>query len=114
MNGDYFPDDEKVKNLFTFNSLDSASIVQFIHRNIAYVISFLFFIILITVFINNNYKFFRKIVLINFIFLIVQFFLGILTLLSGANIILASLHQIGSIFLVSASLILVYKNYKIN
>ena len=114
MNGDYFPDDEKVKNLFTFNSLDSASIVQFIHRNIAYLISFLFFIILIIVFINNNYKFFRKIVLINFIFLIVQFFLGILTLLSGANIILASLHQIGSIFLVSASLILVYKNYKIN
>ena len=49
-----------------------------------------------------------------FITLLLQIFLGILTILSGAQIILASLHQIGSIFLVTASLILVFKNSKIN
>ena len=37
-----------------------------------------------------------------------------LTILSGAPIVLASLHQIGSIFLVTTSLILVFKNTKIN
>jgi len=41
-------------------------------------------------------------------------FLGIVTVLSGANIILASLHQIGSIFLVSSSLVLIFKNAEIN
>ena len=33
---------------------------------------------------------------------------------SGAQIILASMHQIGSIILISTSLILVFKNSKIN
>jgi len=40
--------------------------------------------------------------------------LGILTVLSGAQIFLASMHQIGSIFLITASIILVFKNSKIN
>ena len=40
--------------------------------------------------------------------------LGIFTVISGAQIILASLHQIGSIFLVTFSVILVFKSTKIN
>ena len=43
-----------------------------------------------------------------------QIILGILTLLSGAQIILASMHQISSIFLVSSSIYLIYLNSKIN
>jgi len=43
-----------------------------------------------------------------------QISLGILTVLFGAQIILASIHQIGSILLITASLILVFKNSKIN
>ena len=42
----------------------------------------------------------RKTALLVFALLILQIFLGILTILSGAQIILASIHQIGSIFLI--------------
>ena len=51
----------------------------------------------------------RKINLLG-IFLIIQILLGILTLLYGAQIILASMHQISSIFLVSSSVYLFYLN----
>jgi len=40
--------------------------------------------------------------------------LGILTVLSGAQIFLASMHQIVSILLITTSLILVFKNSRIN
>ena len=48
----------------------------------------------------------------NYIFLAVlfQIILGILTLLSGLNIYLASLHQIGSILLISTILIAIYRS----
>ena len=46
--------------------------------------------------------------------LIVQIVLGILTLLSGAQMIVSSMHQISSIFLVSSSIYLVYLNLNTN
>ena len=42
--------------------------------------------------------------------LILQIVLGILTLLNGAQIIIASMHQISSIFLVSTSVYFLYLN----
>jgi len=114
MNENFFPDDSSLNVFFTFSFLESPSIVQFIHRNIAYLVFILLTIILLMVFLNKNLKFYRRIVIYNFVVLLIQITLGILTLLSGAQIILASLHQIGSIFLLSTSLLLVYKNYKIN
>jgi len=44
----------------------------------------------------------------------VQMFLGILTLLSGAQMIISSMHQISSIFLVSSSVYFVYLNLNTN
>ena len=49
-----------------------------------------------------------------FLALFIQMILGIFTVLYQANIFLASLHQFGSIILVTTLLILVYKNSKIN
>tara|TARA_Y100000590_G_scaffold211155_1_gene239246 strand:- start:365 stop:781 length:417 start_codon:yes stop_codon:yes gene_type:complete len=114
MNENYFPGDSSTKDLFTLNAFETPSLVQFIHRNIAYFIFFLFLIIFIKVFKNKDFIYLRKITLITFVFLLLQIVLGIFTILSGAHIFLSSMHQIGSIFLITTSLILVFKNTRIN
>jgi len=114
MNSSYFPDDSDIKNLFSLKSLEKPSIVQFLHRNIAYFIFILYLFILFKILRNRQFIYLRNTALLICISLLVQIFLGILTILSGAQIFLASLHQIGSIFLVTTSLILIFKNTKIN
>ena len=114
MNSSYFPDDSDIKALFSLNSFETPSIVQFHHRNLAYLIFIFYLFILFMILRNSGYMYLRNISLLIFISLLVQIFLGILTILSGAQIILASMHQIGSIFLVTTSLILVFKNSRIN
>ena len=114
MNHRYFPDDSNIKDLFSMEAFERPSIVQFIHRNIAYFIILLFGLISAIIYRNNNFIYLRSTALLIFIFLFLQTFLGILTVLSGAQIILASMHQIGSILLVTLSLILVFKNSRIN
>ena len=93
---------------------ETPSIVQFIHRNIAYLIFIFFLFILVKVFTNNDFMYLRKTILLVCFVLLLQIFLGIITVLSGAQIFIASMHQIGSIFLVSVSIILIFKNSKIN
>ena len=114
MNHGYFPDDSSPKDLFSMKAFDTPSIVQFVHRNVAYFIILLFSFIVIIIFRNKDFIYLRSAVLLVFIFLFLQTLLGILTVLSGAQIILASMHQIGSIFLITTSLILVFKNSRIN
>ena len=114
MNQNYFPDDSAMKDLFSFNAFNTPSLVQFIHRNVAYLIILLFVYISVIVFKSNHFLYLRKNVLYVFLFILIQVFLGILTVISGAQIVLASMHQIGSILLITASLILVYKNSKIS
>ena len=38
MGNTYFPDDNEIKNLFKFSALSDPSLVQFLHRNLAYII----------------------------------------------------------------------------
>lgn len=114
MNHNYFPDDTNLKDLFSIKAFKTPSIVQFIHRNMAYFIILLFGIIATIIYRNKDFIYLRSTILSVFIFLFLQTFLGILTVLSGAQIILASMHQIGSILLITTSLILVFKNYKTN
>ena len=114
MNLNYFPDDSMILDLFSIKALETPSIVQFIHRNLAYLIVLLFSIILIKTFRNKDLFYLRSSALLVFIFLFLQTILGIITVISGAQIILASMHQIGSIFLITSSLILVFKNSRIN
>ena len=114
MNHGYFPDDSSPKDLFSMKAFDTPSIVQFVHRNVAYFIILLFSFIAIIIYRNNDFIYLRSAVLLVFIFLFLQTLLGILTVLSGAQIIIASMHQICSIFLITTSLILVFKNSRIN
>ena len=95
-------------------AFETPSIVQFIHRNIAYFIILIFGFIAAKIYRNENFIYLRNITLLVFIFLFLQTFLGILTVLSGTQIILASMHQVGSILLITTSLILVFKNSRIN
>ena len=114
MNHSYFPDDASLKDLFSIEAFETPSIVQFIHRNIAYFLILLFSFIATIIYRNEDFIYLRNTTLLVFIFLFLQIFLGILTVLSGAQIILASMHQIGSILLITTTLILVFKNSRIN
>jgi heme a synthase len=111
MGAGYFPDDNNILNLFSFSVFNDASLVQFIHRNLAYLI-FLFYIIFsIKIYTNKMIQYYKTVFLIG-VFLFLQIVLGVLTLLSGAQIFLSSVHQISSIFLTSSSIYFLYINTK--
>ena len=44
MGSNYFPDDNKISNLFSLSAFNDASLVQFLHRNLAYLIYLFIFI----------------------------------------------------------------------
>ena len=113
MGTSYFPDDNSLLNLFNFSAFNDPSLVQFMHRNLAYFIIFFYLLIFITVY-KNKLSFFFKLVNIVGLLLFLQIILGILTLLFATHIVVASMHQINSIFLVSSSIYLVYLNSNIN
>ena len=112
MGSTYFPDDNYFKNLLSMNAFNDPSLVQFMHRNLAYLISLSYLIILYRTYQKKIKELYLSINLIGF-FLLLQIILGILTLLYGAQIFLASMHQISSIFLVSSCIYLLFLN-KIN
>ena len=113
MGTSYFPDDSSIVNLFSLNAFNDPSLVQFMHRNLAYLIFIFYLLILFVVYKNNASNFFKVIKIIGFI-LIIQIVLGILTLLSGAQMIFSSMHQISSIFLVSSSVYFVFLHLNTN
>ena len=111
MGNSYFPDDNLIINLFNFSSLSEPSLVQFIHRNFAYIIMIFYLFIFFKVYRNKLSDYFKILNTIG-VFLILQIFLGILTLLSGAQMFFSSMHQISSIFLISSSVYFLYLNTK--
>jgi len=115
MGSSYFPDDSQFIEFFNISLFDNPSIVQFIHRNLAYLIVGFYMYILFFVFKDCN-KIFRKPFLIIGVSLFLQVVLGIFTILSGVKIIYASLHQINSILIILSTLYFLYiaKYRKIN
>ena len=113
MGNSYFPDDNAILNIFKISAFNDPSLVQFMHRNLAYLITVFYIIILYKIFKNKIFGL-TKVVYLLGVLLLVQIVLGILTLLYGAQIGFASMHQISSIFLVSSSIYLLYKNLKTN
>jgi cytochrome c oxidase assembly protein subunit 15 len=113
MGSSYFPDDNQIINLFDFNVFNDPSLVQFIHRNLAYIILLFYVFILIKVYRKNLTDFYYSINLLGLL-LIIQIILGIFTLLFDAQIIIASMHQISSVFLVSSSIYFLYLNSNTN
>ena len=110
MNANYFPDDSKLIDLFSLDVFNKPSLVQFVHRNLAYLIFLIFLIIVAITYKNSNFLYLRKTTFFVFLILLLQILIGILTVKHGAQIFLASIHQIGSIFLVTATLLLIFKN----
>ena len=108
MGQNYYPDDSYFSDLFKLNAFDNPSIVQFIHRNMAYVI-LIFYLFVVFKFSKIKVKYINNIIYIIGIILFLQIFLGILTLLSGANIFYSSLHQINTIFLFSSSIYFIFR-----
>ena len=113
MGNNYFPDDNSFNHIITIDALSDPSLVQFIHRNLAYLIMLVFLLISILV-INGKMTRFYNIIKIIGVILFLQIFLGILTILNGAQMLLASMHQISSIILVSFSIYFLFLNKKIN
>ena len=111
MGNNYFPNDNDISNLFKLNAFNDPSLVQFIHRNLAYLICLVYLIIFSKVYLNNLNILKSPINVIG-VFLILQIVLGILTILNGAQIYIASMHQITSIFLVSSCIYLLFINRK--
>ena len=113
MGSNYFPDDNLLINLFSFSAFNEPSLVQFIHRNLAYLILFIYLLILFNIYKNKLSDFFIPIKIVGF-FLIMQIIFGIFTLLSGAQIFISSMHQICSILLVTSSIYLLYLNSRVS
>ena len=109
MNYSYFPNDVSIDNFKNLFDFDSHGLIQFYHRNIAYLITIYVFIIGYYLFKSNNYELMKPFFYLAIV-IILQIFLGIMTLISGLNIYLASAHQISSLLLVLSAINL-YFNY---
>ena len=112
MGNSYFPDDNEFKNIFKINAFSDPSLVQFMHRNLAYIITVFYIFIFLKVYKNKIKNLYNVINILGAV-LILQIILGVLVLLFGAHIFYASMHQISSIFLVSFSIYFLYKNKKL-
>ena len=111
MNNYFFPDDLSLSELIFPQIFSEPSFVQFIHRKLAYVI-FIYVLIMSFFVFYNKEKYMYNSTYFLLIIIFVQVLLGILTLLSGAYIWIASLHQISTIFLLISSIYFYYKSIK--
>ena len=108
MNQSYFPTDNFLINLFNFSD---PGFVQFLHRNVAYIICAMSFYVGFFIYKNKIIALYNSYLLF-LLFIVVQIFLGIFVLYSNVNIYFASLHQISSIFLITTSLNLYFRSIK--
>ena len=107
MNGAFSPNDVGFNDYMSLQVFYNPSIIQFFHRFTAYILLILIVIL--------NYFFVKKRLSISTILIfdfaiLLQIFLGVITLLSGVEIKYASLHQLGSIFVLSSYLLILHKN----
>ena len=113
MGNTYFPNDNDFKNLFKLSAFSDPSLVQFMHRNLAYLIMFFYFLIFFTIYKNKIYDLYKSINILG-IFIILQIILGIYTVIYGAQLYIAAMHQLSSIFLVSSCIYFFYINTRFN
>ena len=109
MNESFYPNDINFKDYKEFLNLNDRSVVQFIHRNVAYIIFFLLIFIGFSIKKFNRKNLYKPYFYL-LIFIFIQIILGILALTTDLHIAIASLHQISSIFLILLSLNFYYKS----
>ncbi len=111
MNNYIFPDDLSSSSIFSMQIFNEPSFIQFVHRKLAYVIFIYVLVMSFFVFFKKEkYKYNSTYFLLIVIF--IQLILGVYTLLSGAHILIASLHQISTIFLLISSIYFYYKTIR--
>ena len=111
MGNNYFPNDLLIKNLQNITEFDNHSLVQFYHRNLAYIIVIYIFFLTIYIYKKKMKDLYNPLKILLFL-LFIQICLGIFTLISGLNIYLASAHQITSVLLVFSALNLYFLRAK--
>tara|TARA_Y100001970_G_scaffold290468_1_gene424313 strand:+ start:9554 stop:10585 length:1032 start_codon:yes stop_codon:yes gene_type:complete len=111
MNNYFFPDDLSLSNLILPQIFNEPSFVQFIHRKLAYIIFFYVLIMSFFIFYKKQKHMYNSTYFL-LIMIFVQLILGIFTLLSGAYIWIASLHQISTILLLISSIYFYYNSLK--
>ena len=112
MGNTYFPNDNSLINLFKLSAFSDPSLVQFIHRNLAYLITIFYLYMLFKVYRKKISHLYKTVNILGF-FIILQILLGIFTIIHGAQIYLAAMHQLSSVFLISASVYFLFLNRKI-
>ena len=113
MGNSIFPNDNSIVNLFKLSAFSDPSLVQFIHRKLAYLIGLFYLYLLFYIYKNKKSDLYKSVNILGF-FIILQIVLGIFTLLYGAKILIASMHQISSIFLVASCIYFLFINTKSN
>ena len=107
MNGKFIPTDINKIDLLKISSSSNPTVIQFYHRLVAYLIIFLLIVL-------NYIYYYKKIPMNNInilnIAIFIQVLLGIITLITGVEIEYASVHQLGSIFVLLSFLFIYYKN----
>ena len=112
MSGKVIPDDYFIKELGMLNFFENTIAINFNHRWLAtftFLYTFSFFTYSI---VSEKQLASKKLFFLVLFILILQFILGVLTLLSNVNINYASLHQTNSVILIGL-LIITYHDYKI-
>ena len=107
MNGNFFPDDVTKYDLFGLDTFNNVSVVQFYHRFTAYILVVL--LAILNFFFYTKKIYLKPILLLN-LSILFQVILGIITLLTGVKIYYASLHQLGSVFVLTSFIYIYYKN----
>ncbi len=113
MGNSIFPNDNSIVNLLKLSAFSDPSLVQFIHRKLAYLIGLFYLFLLFYIYRNKKTDLYKSVNILGF-FIILQIVLGIFTLLYGAQIIIASMHQISSIFLVASCVYFLFINTRSN
>ena len=103
--------DFTLKNFIDFFNFDNRSLVQFYHRILAYLL-ILYVTLLTLIIVKNKIIHLYKPLKILIITMTIQVILGITTLISGLNILLAAGHQFIGVLLVFSALNLYYLNAK--
>ena len=113
MGNSYFPNDNNLQNLLEISVFSDPSLVQFIHRNLAYLIGIIYLFIFYRIYRDKIDGLYKAINILGF-FIILQIILGIFTIINGSQIYIASMHQISSIFLISSCVYFLFINTKFN
>ena len=111
MNNYFFPDDISFSTLVFPQILNEPSFVQFVHRKLAYII-FIYVLGMSFYIFYKKEKYMYRCTYFLLATIFIQVILGILTLLSGAYIWIASLHQISTILLLISSIYFYYNSLK--